>query len=237
MTQYLPMASAVIIVVFAALVFRRYLQRGGAHLLLWGIGLSMFGVGSLTEAYSTVAWHPSVFRLWYLTGAILNAAWLGHGTVFLLSRRRRTARALLALLIVGSMIATWLIFTTPLNAARFNSQETLSAQYREILPLGAPVRRLTPIFNIYGLLTLVGGALYSAWLLWRKEIVPNRVLGNLLIAVGALALGFASVLVRLGLGDFLYVAEMIAAIFMFGGFLLATSRAGPSTTATAVPST
>lgn len=237
MTRFLPIASAVIIVVFAALVFRRYLQRGGVHLLLWGIGLSMFGAGSLTEAYSTVAWHPTVFRLWYLTGAILNAAWLGQGTVFLLSRRRRTARALLVVLIVGSMIATWLTFTTPLNAARFKSHETLSAQYREILPRSAPVRKLTPIFNIYGLLTLVGGALYSAWLLWRKEIVPNRVLGNLLIAVGALALGFASVLVRLGLRDYLYVAELIAAIFMFGGFLLATSRPKPSATATAVPST
>ncbi|MGH2399740.1 MAG: hypothetical protein ACRDF6_07825, partial [bacterium] len=55
--------------------------------------------------------------------------------------------------------------------------------------------------------------------------------GNLLIAVGALALGFASVLVRLGLGDYLYVAELIAAIFMFGGFLLATSRTGLSTPA------
>lgn len=231
MTRYLPIASAVIIVIFAALVFRRYLNRGGAHLLLWGIGLSMFGVGSLTEAYSTLAWHPTVFRLWYLTGAILNAAWLGQGTVFLLSRRRGTARALLVLLVLGSILATWFIFTTPLNATRFNSDETLSAQYREILPRAATVRRLTPIFNIYGLLTLVGGALYSAWLLWRKEIVPNRVLGNLLIAVGALALGFASVLVRLGLGDYLYVAELIAAIFMFGGFLLATSRTGLSTAA------
>lgn len=227
MTRYLPIASAVIIVAFAFLVFRRYRGRGGTHLLLWGIGLGMFGVASLAEAYSTLRWSPTVFRLWYLTGAVLNAAWLGQGTVFLLSRRKRVARTLLGFVIIGSMFATYLMFTTPLNAARFNSQETLSAQYREILPRGAPVRRLTPIFNIYGLITLVGGALYSAWLLWRKEIVPNRVIGNILIAAGALALGFASTLVRLGLGDYLYVAELIAAVFMFAGFLLATSR-GPA---------
>jgi hypothetical protein len=222
--HYLPIASAGIIVVFAVLVFGRYLRRGGTHLLVWGIGLTLFGVASLMEAYSTLAWSPSVFRLWYLSGATLTAAWLGQGTVFLLSRRRRTARALLVTLVIGSMLATWLIFTTPLNAARFNPQETLSAQYREILPRGAPVRRLTPIFNIYGLLTLVGGALYSAWLMWRKEIVPNRVIGNILIAVGALAIGFADILLRLGLGDYLYVAQLIAATFMFGGFLLATTR-------------
>lgn len=227
MMRYLPVASAAVIVVFAMLVFTRYLNRGGAHLLVWGIGLSMFGVASLAEAYSALAWNPTVFRLWYLTGAILNAAWLGQGTVFLLSKRKRVASALLGLLLTGSVIATYLIFSAPLNAARFDARETLSSQYRDILPRGAAVRRLTPIFNIYGLLTLVGGALYSAWLLWRKEIVPNRVLGNLLIAVGALALGFASVLVRLGLGDYLYLAELIAAIFMFGGFLLATSRTSP----------
>lgn len=223
--RYLPVASAAVIVVFAMLVFTRYLNRGGAHLLVWGIGLSMFGVASLAEAYSALAWNPTVFRLWYLTGAILNAAWLGQGTVFLLSKR--VAPALLGLLLTGSVIATYLIFSAPLNAARFDARETLSSQYKDILPRGAAVRRLTPIFNIYGLLTLVGGALYSAWLLWRKEIVPNRVLGNLLIAVGALALGFASLLVRLGLGDYLYLAELIAAIFMFGGFLLATTRTSP----------
>lgn len=36
-----------------------------------------------------------------------------------------------------------------------------------LLPLGSAVRLTTPFFNIYGLLTLVGGALYSAYLFWR----------------------------------------------------------------------
>ena len=224
-TQLLAVASSIVIVLFAALVFRRYAQRGGTHLLLWGIGLSMFGIGSLAEAYSVLAWHPVVFRLWYLTGAILNAAWLGQGTVFLLSKRKRLARILLGLLVLGSVLGTYLIFTTPLNPARFNTREPLSTQYREILPPGATVRKLTPLFNIYGLITLVGGALYSAWLLYRKEIVPNRVIGNILIAGGALAIGFASTLVRLGLGDYLYLGELAAAILMFAGFLLATARA------------
>lgn len=224
MIRYLPAATAAVIAVFAVLVFQRYRARGGTHLLLWGIGLTMFGIASLAEAYSTLAWSPAAFRLWYLAGAILNAAWLGQGTVFLLSRRRRVARTLFALLVFGSVLAAWLVFTTPINAARFTPQETLSAQYREILPRGAPVRRLTPIFNIYGLMTLVGGALYSAWLLRRKEIVPHRVIGNILIAAGGLALGFASTLVRLGLADYLYIGELIAAVLMFAGFLLVSTR-------------
>src|SRR3970282_2544724 len=99
----------------------------------------------------------------------------------------------------------------PLSAARFSPAETLSYQYREqkapngeivpgILPKGATVRRFTPFFNIYGLIALVGGALYSAWLLWRKEIAPYRVIGNILIAAGAFVIASASTMVRLGLG-------------------------------------
>ncbi|MBI2122655.1 MAG: hypothetical protein HYT96_00675, partial [Armatimonadetes bacterium] len=52
---------------------------------------------------------------------------------------------------------------------------------------------------------------------------PTRVIGNILIAAGGLALGFASTLVRLGLADYLYVGELIAAVLMFAGFLLVST--------------
>jgi hypothetical protein len=89
---------------------------------------------------------------------------------------------------------------------------------RGLLPLGSLVRLTTPFFNIYGLITLVGGALWSAYLFWRKRILPNRVIGNVLIAAGALSIGFASTLTRLGYGQLLYVGELIAAVLMFAGF-------------------
>lgn len=92
---------------------------------------------------------------------------------------------------------------------------------RGILPLGTPVRLTTPFFNVYGLLTLVGGAIWSAFLFWRKRVLPNRVIGNVLIAAGALLIGFASTLTRLGYGQFLYVAELLSAVIMFAGFRVA----------------
>ena len=69
---------------------------------------------------------------------------------------------------------------------------------RGILPLGSPMRLTTAFFNIYGLLTLFGGAIWSAYLFWRKRVMPNRVIGNVLIAAGALLIGSASTLTRLG---------------------------------------
>jgi hypothetical protein len=219
-----PIASTLVIVLFVVLIFLRYRRRGSTPLLVWGIGLAMFGLASLAEAYSAVRWHPVVFRLWYLSGAMLNAAWLGQGTVFLLNRRARLSWILLGLLIAGSLGGGYQVFRTPVDGTHFTVGAPLSAQYREILPPGAAVRMLTPLFNIYGLLTLVGGALYSAWLLYRKEDVLQRVVGNVLIAFGGLALAFASTLVRFGWADYLYVAEFLAATSMFAGFLLATMR-------------
>jgi hypothetical protein len=103
---------------------------------------------------------------------------------------------------------------------------------RGLLPLGSPVRLTTPFFNIYGLITLVGGAIWSAYLFWRKRVLPNRVVGNVLIAAGALSIGFASTLTRLGYGSLLYLGELIAAVLMFTGFLLA-ARPQPSEKAAA----
>jgi hypothetical protein len=51
--------------------------------------------------------------------------------------------------------------------------------------------------------------------------MPNRVIANVLIAAGALVIGFASTLTRLGYGQFLYLGELISAVMMFIGFRLA----------------
>lgn len=103
---------------------------------------------------------------------------------------------------------------------------------RGLLPLGAPVRRTTPFFNIYGLLTLVGGAIWSAYLFWRKRVLPNRVIANILIAAGALLIASASTLTRLGYGQFLYIGELVSAIFMFAGFQIAAKPQARETSLT-----
>jgi hypothetical protein len=131
-------------------------------------------------------------------------------------------------LVVGSLIATGLMLQVMplLDASQFTPDKAISEQYRFIMPSvaeGATVRLTTPFFNIYGLITLVGGALWSAYLFWRKRVLPNRVLGNVLIAAGALSIGFASTLTRLGYGSLLYVGELLAAILMFAGFLTAAA--------------
>ena len=52
----------------------------------------------------------------------------------------------------------------------------------------------------------------------------NRVLGNVLIAAGALMPAMAGSFVKAGLADILYISELIGAILMFLGFLLSTQK-------------
>jgi hypothetical protein len=81
MTTVLPLLSSLIMFTFVALVFERWLRSKRPALMFWGVGLAMFGIGSFAEVYSSVAWNDFVFRSWYAFGALLNAAWIGLGTV------------------------------------------------------------------------------------------------------------------------------------------------------------
>ena len=235
--QVLPFVTTIIMFVFVALVIARYLQHRSMHLLMWGIGLALFAVGSATEAISTFGFNDLVFRLWYLCGAVLTAAWIGQGTVYLLLRRRwgNVTMAILALL---TLVAVAIMFTTALDPAavsRFDPAQPLSKQYQAIIPPGSTIRGITAIFNIYGTLALVGGAIYSGYLFWRKRVMGNRVIGNILIAAGALAIASASTLARIGNGEFLYIGELVSAILMFAGFVIASRRVHDSLEREPVP--
>lgn len=229
----LPFISTIIMLIFTAYVLQRYFARRRASFLFWGIGLAMFAVGSVAEALLTQSWNRWVFFGWYLFGAVLNPAWIGQGTVYLLVKKKR-AHVLTAILVVTSVIAAvlMLVIMPDLNSAVFTKTAAISEQYKKIMPEvsdGGYVR-LTPIlFGTYGLVTLVGGALYSSFLFWRKRVMPNRVVGNILIAVGALAIAGASTATGLGSGQWLYAGELLAAILMFAGFLAAGApRAEPA---------
>ena len=223
---FIPYLSTIVTFAFAFSVFNRYRQRGGIHLLLWTIGLIFYGLGTLTE--SILSFMPSIFllRIWYLTGAMLTAAWLGMGTVHLLIRKGNLAQVLTWILTAVSVIALILVFLVPTTSAGYNITRPASEQYREIFTSKGFLSYLlapTIILNLYGTITLVGGAIYSAFLFWRKRILANRMLGNILIAAGALSPAMGGTFLRAGLTDMLYLSEFVGAVLMFIGFMMATS--------------
>ena len=215
----LPFVTSVITFIFAGMVFRRYALRKGVHLLIWGIGLTLYAIAeSMAAVHGALGWNPLVFRLWYLCGAILVAAWLGQGTVYLLARRS-WANALLIVLLLGSLYAAFKVFTAEVDPTLLPG----AGLSGDAIVTGG-VRILTPFFNIYGLVALAGGAIYSTFVYWRRRAFGTRAIGMILIAVGALAPGLGGALSRFGLTEYLYLSEFVGAVLLFLGFILSTSR-------------
>lgn len=221
--NYLPYISTIVTFAFTVAVYNRYRQRGGIHLLLWAVGLLFYGLGTLSEVILGLTFNAFVLKIWYLTGAMLTAAWLGMGTVHLLIRKGNTAQVLTWILAAVSVLAFILVMIAPVTSTSYDVTHPASEQYKEIFSRNGLIILLTILLNIYGTLTLVGGAIYSAFLFWRKKILVNRMFGNILIAAGALSPAMGGSFLRAGLTDLLYLSELVGAILMFIGFLMATS--------------
>ncbi len=85
----LPAASSVLSFVFAGLVLDQWWQRRRAFQLVWAIGLLFYGISTAAEYFgSAFGWSAMLYRTWYLVGAFLVPAYLGTGTVYLLSKTR-----------------------------------------------------------------------------------------------------------------------------------------------------
>jgi hypothetical protein len=85
----LPLGSSVLSLAFAAMVFDQWWQRRQAFQLVWAIGLLWYGISAGCEFVGgAFGWSEPLYRAWYLIGAFFVAAYLGAGTIYLLSKTR-----------------------------------------------------------------------------------------------------------------------------------------------------
>jgi hypothetical protein len=209
-----PLISTIISFAFGVALLDQYFARRKAFQLLWTIGLLMYGISTFTEFYTeTFGLNIIMFRLWFLFGAICVAAFLGQGTVYLLMRRR-TAHILMAILVVLSIYGAIRLFTANIDLG-------LATNLMDKITKPTDIVILTALLNVYGTVTLVGGALFSAWIFWRKKILPYRVVSNILIALGAMLPAIGGSLLKMGTvhGVTFYVFELAGVIIIFIGFL------------------
>ncbi len=217
----MPFMSGLISFVFAFVVLKRYAKKKGNHLLLWGVGMIFYGIGGFCEGYfGAFGWNPFVFRMWYLFGAILVAAWLGQGTVYLLVNEK-WAHGLMVILLIGSIYGAIRVFGAELDPGLMTISLHTGSEMSGHAIVTDGVRTLTPFFNMYGTVALVGGAAYSAWIFWRKKVLLHRTIGNVLIAFGAILPAFGGTFSRMGISGALYISELLGAIILFIGFLRA----------------
>ncbi|MFI5234934.1 MAG: hypothetical protein ACHQXA_04420, partial [Gemmatimonadales bacterium] len=215
--HYIPLATTAFAAWFAPQLFHRWrTHRPAPHLFWWGLGVALYGAGTLTESLTTLfGWQESIFRLWYITGALLGGAPLAQGTAYLLLSRRTADRLTLGLLTVVAVAASC-VALSPIAYANVEPHRLSGA-----VLAWSWVRGFSPFINSYAFLMLVGGAAVSAWR-YRRAGAEARMLANIYIAIGGLLPGIGGAFTRFGHVEVLYVTELIGLLLIFQGYRLAT---------------
>jgi hypothetical protein len=220
MSAVLSLITALVSLLFLIMLARQYRQRRKPHQLVWALALFFFGAGAACQFIAArIGWSPLLYRVWYLCGAILTAAYLGQGTLYLQAGRRR-AHIVMAVLLLASAGAAVVVWRAPVDLSAALVTGVASGK-------GMPryARLMTPFFNIFGTVALVGGAVRSSWFFLWSGRSDGRALGTALIAAGALLVAFGGTLARFSRPEALYLSELLGVVTIFGGFIL-TSRPG-----------
>ncbi len=236
MNAALAAAATLVALGFALSTLDRWLRRHRPHDLAWTVSLALFtvGAGALWWAESR-GWSLPTFRVFYLTGAVLNVPWLALGTVYLLAGR-----------VAGNRVRWWLILLSGFSAGVVLFAPTRTGVSGKDLPTGKEVfggapRVLAAAGSGVAAVVIIAGALWSAYRLARRRTPalpgvrylsssPNHlVVGNLLIAAGTIVLSASGTLAgRLGKDTAFAVTLLIGIVVLFAGFLVAsTTRRRP----------
>ena len=101
----LPALTSLLAFVFALLLVDQWWERRHGFQAIWALGMIFFGIASACEALGEAGgWSETLYRTWYLTGAVFTAGWLGLGTAYLLGKTR-FGYAYAALVFFGGFLA------------------------------------------------------------------------------------------------------------------------------------
>jgi len=222
----LPLFAMVVGFALAIVILNHYTgaPTRRRHELVWSISFFLFGLGALTEVFGElIGWNDLLVRTYYISGAILAVVYLGLGEAMLLwPRAMRVAVGVSALFTVLTVLV---VATAPVNEALLSS----AAPWRALSSVSTFSAALAGIGNGVGTLLIVGGALYSAWIFWRKGIQRNRMIGCLLIALGTAVVAIGGSLAGpLGQSAWLYPPMAIGIAIIFVGYLQTTRVAVPT---------
>ncbi|HUP24658.1 MAG TPA: hypothetical protein VNB06_17175 [Thermoanaerobaculia bacterium] len=222
LVHYLPIATTVLSVAFGWVLAMRYRERGGLHLLWWTLGVVAYGTGTALESAITLFGNSiALNKAWYVAGALFGGYPLAQGSVYL-HLRRRTAHWLTALTLPVLIGASILVALSPVVTEALQSHRPSGAI------LGWTwIRMITPFVNLYAVVFLIGGALLSAVRFARGQTAEDRhrMVGNTLIAIGAILPGIGGGMAKAGMVEALYVGELVGLVLIWMGFYACTSLA------------
>jgi hypothetical protein len=210
----IPILTTLFSAWFFLILYRHYRQNPKPHIAWWCFGVLAYGAGTLTESYvGLFGWNEVVFKGWYITGALLGGFPLAQGTAYLLFNRK-TANVFTVLFSALIVITSVFVILSPIH---YDLVEPTRLTGKVLV--WNKIRLVTPFINIYAFIVLVGGALYSAWLYYKKgkEFKPLYQ-GNILIALGGLLPGIGGSFTKFGYTEVLYVTELIGILLIYAGY-------------------
>ena len=179
--------------------------------------MTMYAVASLAVFSGTGSgWDPTLFRVYWLFGAVLNVPYLALGSVALLGRRKLTAPMAL-LVVMATLIA---MVTVAVATAHFPSTAPKNIpRGSEVWGKGTLVAQLGRYMSIPAYLIVVLMAILSG----RGGRLPStRRRANWMIAAGATITATGGPMARYGRGSVFSVLLAGGVTVMFLGFRLAT---------------
>jgi hypothetical protein len=227
-----PVINTLVTGLFAGVVLRQYFKRRRSYQLYWSCALSMAFLATLAYIGMLAVGPTSgtgvlFFRLYYALGGSIMPAWLGLGSIALVSSKR-IANICFSALSLLSVIAVSLVFLAQVNMAKLSV--IAGTPGTGTLEPGAWLIT-TIVLNTLGVVAVAGVALYSGWKLIRhqKSIAgmhtSNIVWANIFIFVGAILDGVAGSLARfLGLQSSFWLIMALGWLVLFSGVALASRR-------------
>jgi len=222
LVHFIPIVTTLLAIPFSLEIYRRYRAHPERlHLWWWAVGIATYGVGTLTESVTTLlGWQEPVFRAWYISGALLGAAPLAQGTVYLLLSRK-VAHALTGVLVAYVLVASLAVWLSPIDYAAVEphrlSGRVFAWQW---------VRAFSPLVNLYAVVFLIGGAVLSALRYSADVSTRHRMWANVFIAVGAILPGIGGTATRMGHVEVLYVTELVGMLLTWTGYRISTRPSG-----------
>ena len=217
---------------FALITFDRWQLRGQSHDLAWTIAMILFAVGSLALWWAeTTGWTLLIFRIFFVSGAVLNVAWLALGTIYLLTGKT-TGDHVRKYLTSLSTFSIGVVLIAPAKREIVDGEFPSARQLFGVTP-----RILAAVGSGVPALIIIFGALWSTFRVIQKatptvsrknvRIVksPKRLaIGNVLVATGTIVLSASGSLAgRLGKDRAFAVTLLIGLCILFSGFLVASN--------------
>ena len=151
--------------------------------------------------------------------ALLMAAYLGMGSLYL-ALSKRVADLILAALVIVSAFGVALVLVAPVDVVALHRLQHTSGAGTGVLKPGPWLLWLIAVLNSFGAAAVIGVALYSAYKVLRRQAPVRFAVANVTIAIGTGIVTYAGTAARLGSPNDFWILMAVGWVVIFAGFLL-----------------